>query len=307
MVSRILTAMMISGVVMIIVFAGCSRQQPEYSPEYTASPPGGKPVYLFGVHPLHNPQRLHEVYGPVVDFLNRRIPEVRFELEASRSYEEYGRKLYARRFHIALANPYETINAQQHGYRVFARMGDGEEFYGIILVRRDSGIRSVADLKGKVVSFPAPSAIVATMMPLFHLASLGLDVNRDITSLFTGSQESSIMSVYKGTSAAGATWPVPWKAMQKRNPTVAEALEVKWRTPGMVTPSLMARDDLSPDLVARVSKLLLTLHTGDEGRVILAGIPLTRFEAADDTAYRPVGVFMKKYRTVVREPGGGTP
>jgi phosphonate transport system substrate-binding protein len=306
-VSRILTGMMIAGVLMILILAGCTRQQPEYFPEYTATPPSNKPVYLFGVHPLHNPQRLHEVYGPVIDYLNRRIPEVSFELEASRSYEEYDRKLYARRFHVALANPYETFNALQHGYRVFARMGDGEEFYGIILVRRDSGIRSVADLKGKAVSFPAPSAIVATMMPLLHLATLGLDVNRDITRLFTGSQESSIMSVYEGTSAAGATWPVPWKAMQKRNPKVAEALEVKWRTPGMVTPSLMARDDLPPDLVARVSKLLVTLHAGAEGRVILAGIPLSRFEAADDAAYRPVGDFLRKYRAVVRDPGGGAP
>lgn len=157
---------------MLMLFSGCNRQQPEYLPEYSTSPPHDKPVYIFGVHPLHNPQRLHEVYGPLVDFLNRRIPEVRFELEASRSYDEYDRKLYARRFHLALPNPYETLNAQRHGYRVFARMGDEEEFYGIILVRRDSSIRGVADLKGKTVSFPAPTAIVATMMPLYYCSPI---------------------------------------------------------------------------------------------------------------------------------------
>lgn len=285
----------------LLPLSGCRDRQNDPLPEYGPKPADSRQVMVVGVHPLHNPQRLHEIYGPLTDYLSRRIPEVRFELEASRSYAEYERKLYGRKFPFALPNPYETLKAQEFGYHVFAKFGDDQEFYGVILVRRDGGIRNAADLKGKTVSFPAPSAIIATMMPLYHLAGLGLDVNSGISRIFTGSQESSMMSVYQKKSAAGATWSVPWKGMQKRNPEVAAALEVKWRTPHLVNCPIMARNDVPEELVRRVGTELATLHEHAEGRAILARIPISRFEPADDRAYRPIKDFLKKYRTIVRD------
>jgi phosphonate transport system substrate-binding protein len=90
-----------------------------------------------------------------------------------------------------------------------ARWVDDEMFRGIILVRKDSGIHKVTDLKGKKVSYPALTALAATMMPHYYLHTHGIDVNRDIENLYVGSQESSIMNVLRGHVAAGATGPVP--------------------------------------------------------------------------------------------------
>ena len=103
-------------------------------------------------------------------------------------------------------------------------MGDDNKFAGIILVRRDSGINKLSDLKGKKVSYPARTALAATMMPQYYFQTHGLDVNRDIENLYVGSQESSIMNVYLGNVAAGATWPMqnPWVPPEKR-PSVTSA------------------------------------------------------------------------------------
>ena len=168
--------------------------------------------YVIGIHPLHNPQRLIEVYGPIIDYINRNIPEAQFKLEASRNYAEYEKKLYAGHFAFAMPNPYQTLQSLKHGYHVFGKMGDDDMFRGIILVRRDSGINTVADLKGKVVSYPSDTALAATMMPQYYLHTHGIDVNRDIENRYVGSQESSIENVLRGHVAAGATWPVPWNS-----------------------------------------------------------------------------------------------
>ena len=253
---------------------------------------------IFGVHPLHNPQRLYETYGPVVEFINRHLGGVKIELEASRSYEEFDKRLYGRHFHFALPNPLQTINSFEHGYRVFGKEGEDDTFRGIIIVRKDSGISRVSDLKGKKVSFPAPTALAATMMPLYYLHTHGLDVNRDIRRVFTGSQESSIMQVYLGTSAAGATWPPPWKAFVERNPRYAEELVVKWETPPLVNNGLVVRDNVPREVADKVAALLFALHTHDEGRRLLAAIPLSRFEPATSETYRPVYDFMKKYAAI---------
>lgn len=88
-------------------------------------------------------------------------------------------------------------------------MGDDDNFRGIILVRKDSGIKSVKDLVGKNISYPAPTALAATMMPQWYLHIHGINIHTDITNSYVGSQESSIMNVFLGKSAAGATWPPP--------------------------------------------------------------------------------------------------
>ncbi len=271
-------------------------------PEYTTRPPAASKEYLFAIHPLNNPTRLFEVYGPLIDYLNRNIQGATFRLEASRNYEAFEEKLYARKFDFALPNPYQTLKSLGHGYHVIAKMGDDQKFTGIILVRRDSGIEKVADLKGQKVSYPAKTALAAPMMPQYFLQTHGLDVNRDIENLYVGSQESSIMNVYLGNVAAGATWPLPWEAFQKEHPDKARELEVKWETGSLVNNGVVARDDVPAPLAKRVAQLLNSLHETEEGKTILARIPLSRFELANDRRYHVIENFLSEFARKVRPP-----
>ena len=271
-------------------------------PEFATTPPSSGKEYIFAIHPLHNPARLFEVYGPLIEYLNRNIPGVTFRLEASRSYEAFEEKLYARKFDFALPNPYQTLRSLGHGYHVIAKMGDDYKFTGIILVRRDSGIKRVQDLKGKKVSYPAKTALAATMMPQYFLQTHGLDVNRDIENLYVGSQESSIMNVYLGNVAAAATWPMPWEAFQKEHPDKARELEKKWETEPLINNGVVARDDVPASLARRVAQLLNGLHESEEGRAILARMPLSRFELADDRRYRVIEDFLREFARKVRPP-----
>ncbi|MCX5869953.1 MAG: phosphate/phosphite/phosphonate ABC transporter substrate-binding protein [Deltaproteobacteria bacterium] len=281
------------------VLACDSQKKESYAPVYASMPTGKRAVLNFGVLPFHNPQRLYETFGPLVEYLSRKLPGITFTLEASRSYEEFEKKLDSRHFAFALPNPYQTINSLQHGYHVFAKMGEDDKFRGLIIVRKDSGIKTVADLKGKIVSFPAPTGLAATMMPLYYLHTHGLDVNQDIKRLFSGSLESSIMNVYLGKSAAGGTWLPAWQTFVERNPLIAAELEVKWETPSLLNNGLVARDDVPPEMVDKVQSLLLALPTHEEGRRLLAALPLARFESATDVTYQPVRDFMKRYSEAV--------
>ena len=284
-----------------LMLAACSPNDVSKTsgPQFTAQAPETGKVYVFAVHPLHNPVRLLDIYGPVIDYLNRNIPDAQFRLEASRNYEEFEKKLYARQVDFALPNPYQTLNSLKHGYHVIAKMGDDYKFTGIILVRRDSGIKKVADLKGKKVSYPARTALAATMMPQYYLQTHGLDVNHDIENLYVGSQESSIMNVYLGIVAAGATWPIPWEAFQKEQPDKARDLELKWETEPLINNSIVVRDDVPVELATRVAQLLATLHTTEEGKATLARMPLSRFELADDKRYYIIEDFLHKFSRTV--------
>jgi phosphonate transport system substrate-binding protein len=283
------------------LFSGVNNQvNDNYEPTFNAQSEAKIPKYIIGIHPLHNPKRLFEVYGPVVDYINAKMPEADLVLEASRNYEEFDKKLYSGHFDFAMPNPYQTVNSLKHGYRVFGKMADDDDFRGIILVRRDSGIRTVADLKGKAVSYPAQTALAATMMPQYYLHNHGIDINRDIENRYVGSQESSIINVLRGHVAAGATWPVPWKTFSKENPQLAEQLEVKWQTGPLQNNGWVVRKDVPVAQADKFAALLFSLDQHQQGREMLARIPVTRFEPANDESYGPVRAFIDTFIKTVR-------
>lgn len=274
-------------------------EEPGYQPSVVSKQEAAI-EYVVGIHPLHNPQRLMEVYGPIVDYIGSHIPEARFKLEASRNYDEFDKKLYAGHFAFAMPNPYQSVLSLQHGYRIFGKMGDDDNFRGIILVRKDSGIDQVTDLKGKAVSYPAETALAATMMPQYYLHTHGIDVNLDIENRYVGSQESSIMNVLRGHVAAGATWPVPWKTFSAQYPELAEQLIVKWQTEPLLNNGWVVRNDIPQTIVARFAALLFGLQDSEEGRKMLEQVPVTRFEAASDETYRAVRDFLEVFSERVR-------
>jgi len=284
-----------------LLLVACGKQEAAYEPAFSSQ--AGDTLhkeYVVGIHPLHNPKRLVEVYGPIIDHLNASIPQARFRLEASRNYEEFDKKLFSGYFDFAMPNPYQTVRSLEHGYRVFGKMGDDELFRGIILVRRDSAIRKVSDLKGKKVAYPALTALAATMMPQYYLHTHGLDVNRDIENIYVGSQESSILNVLRGHTAAGATWPVPWITFQQEHPELAAQLEVKWQTETLPNNGWVVRKDVPPEMAVAVGKALVGLTDTEAGQAMVKRLGITRFESANDEIYAQVRLYLERFSATVR-------
>jgi len=280
------------------LLAGCRAQIAEVSsPVYTDRPAlaDNRVEYIIATHPLHNPKRLFEVYQPLVELINSLSAGFTVKFEASRDYEAFEKKLYSRKFHFALPNPHQTIEAERHGYRIVAKMSDDERFRGIIVVRKDSGVTRVADLEGRALSFPARTAVAATMMPKFFLHQNGLDLRRaDVR--YVGSQESAIMNVFMGKTLAAGTWPPPWELFVQRSPELAAELAVRWQTSPLVNNGVVVRDDV-PDVHWRtVVDVMLNLHLHPRGQAILRKMDLSRFEVADSAAYDPVREFLVRYR-----------
>jgi phosphonate transport system substrate-binding protein len=179
-------------------------------------------------------------------------------------------------------------------------MGDDHKFTGVILVRRDSGIKKVTDLKGKKISYPAPTALAATMMPQYYFYTHGLNVMKDAENIYVGSQESSIMNVYLGFTSAAATWPLPWEAFQKEHPDKAKDLMVAWETEPLINNGVVVRNDISPELAEAVAKHMSELHLSEEGRIILSRMPLSGFERAKNKDYKIIENFLKEFSAKVR-------
>jgi phosphonate transport system substrate-binding protein len=285
----------------LLLLLACEQRPADKPLQYSSAPAASQlPVYRLVPHPLYTPQKLSETFQPLVDHLNRQLSGARIELEASRDYQAYEQKFRAREAEFLMPNPWQTIEAMKVGYHVIAMWGDAEDFKGIFIVRKDSGIEKPTDLKGKVVSYPSPTALAAAIMPQYFLHTSGIDVNKDIENICVGSQESSIMNAYLGQSAAGATWPPPWRMFQKQHPTEAAQLKMIWETPTLINNSVMARDDVPEAVRQTVRQTLLDLPKTPEGQKILAGMETARFHPSDDASYDIVRKYVARFENEVR-------
>lgn len=286
---------------LLAIASGCGRKTEVTGPRVGDKPPEASTrVYVLAVHPLHNPAKLVQAYQPLAEYCTARMQGVRLSVEASRDYAAFEKKYRARKPEFILPNPWQTLQAMPLGYHVIAMAGEPADFKGIFVVRRDSGLKSPNDLKGRAVSYPSPTALAACIMPQRFLHDQGIDVRAEIENRYVGSQESSIMNAFLGLTAAGATWPPPWRAFQKEHPQEAAELTVLWETEPLINNSVMARDDVPAETVERVRALLLGLGETPEGASILAGMETARFLPAADRDYDIVRQYVARFETEVR-------
>lgn len=286
---------------LLAVLPGCNREPEGGGPRFASEPTSqGVPVYRLAVHALHNPARLTEAYQPLIDYLNGRLKGARLALEASRDYAGFEEKYKTRKVAFLLPNPWQSLQAMKAGYRVIAMAGEPEDFKGIFVVCKDSSLIHPAELKGKAVSYPSPTALAACIMPQYFLHRHGINISVDIENRYVGSQESSIMNAYLKLTAAGATWPTPWRAFQKEHPREAAEMKVLWETETLVNNSVMVRDDVSAPVVEQVRTILLGLGGTPEGKSILSGMETARFLPASDSDYDVVGRYVARFEKEVR-------
>jgi len=101
------------------------------------------------------------------------------------NYERQVEELVDGRLHAAWSSPLAWVRArrlaeaQGRTVRAMAMRDTDCDLSSVVAVRSDSGLRSIADLKGRVVATGAVDSPQATLLPLSLLRSEGLEPGRD--------------------------------------------------------------------------------------------------------------------------------
>lgn len=276
--------------------AGCNKpeEKKEKLPEYSDRPALPlSPPYRFAVHPQENVKRVFAAYSPLAALLKKECG-TSSQLIVPLTYDDFERRLRERMFDIALADPSQVFESLDSGYRVLASAGDRNTYRGLIIVRRDTNIHDVRDLAGRPLSFSAPSAFASTLLPKAFLHENGLDLH-SCPMRYVGSETSALMSVYFGKTAAAGTQPRLWKQFREEHPEIAASLMVRWATDPFVTDAVIIHTSVPEKEIARIRAQILGLHETPEGRNVLNGIGISKFEPSTTEEYLQLARFMQKH------------
>jgi phosphonate transport system substrate-binding protein len=161
-----------------------------------------------GVFPRRPPAVTAQAFQPLADHLSQVLGE-KVNLVVPKDFNEFWSELQQNKYDLVHCNQYHYIKSHKElGYRVIAanhEFGSGN-IVGALSVRTDSGINSIADLKGKTILFGGgKNALVSYIAPTAVLKKAGLEAGRDYKVEFSKNPPSAVIGVYnRAADASGA-------------------------------------------------------------------------------------------------------
>ncbi len=171
-----------------------------------------------------------------------------------------------------------------------AQREEDTRFQSVFIAKTDSGIKSLADMKGKQVSFGSQSSTSGHLMPRSFLLQARIDPEKDFKRIaYSGAHDATIASVVSGKVDAAALDITVWKKFVSENKVDTKAVDVFFSTPPYFNYNWSVHADMPADLRNRLQKALLALDPATpEGKEILQLNRATRYIATQPENYKGI-------------------
>jgi len=236
-----------------------------------------------------SPIALFKRFTPLIEYLNNKVKRD-FIIETSHNFSQHVKKTASRRFDFLLTAPHFVLAAVNTGhYRVIATYN--KPLTAIIVVHKNSAIRSLSDLHGKTISTPAPEAIISIVGKKLLSNDSRLNIrylsfrnhNAAYQAMLSGESQAAVISIYVYLDAIKKGLPLRELAKSKQFPAVG----------------ILAATDLPDSVVKRFVYALVNMSTDKKGREALKLMAFPGYRKASplDYAILPNAVSLKIRKT----------
>jgi len=250
------------------VLAGCARN------DAPPRPAEKQKTLLIGLIPEQNIFKQLERYEPLAEYLSRKTGS-KITLKILSSYgniiDNFGSGgmdgAFFGSFTYALANA-------KLGVEVLARpvgLDNSSTYHGLIFVRKDSGIKTARDMKGKRFAFVDKATFAGYLFPIESFRHHGISDHKKYLkeSYFTGTHKDVIYDVLNKKADIGAAKNTIFNRLVKEDPRILEELIVLEKSPDVPENALALRKDIGESLRNRLREALLNMHLDPKGKKVL--------------------------------------
>ncbi|TBU73267.1 phosphonate ABC transporter substrate-binding protein [Phytopseudomonas daroniae] len=246
-----------------------------------------------GLIPSEDSQSMIESSQQVLDQLQAKLgmPVKPF---VATDYNGVIEALRSKKLDVAYLGPFSYVLASQvadvEAFAVAVTKKTGKSAYrSLIVARPDSGIQSLADLKGHTFAFVDPSSASGHLFPKAGIEQAGYQPDELFSRvIFSGSHDASILAVANRKVDAAAVADRILATATAQGQVKPDELRVVWSSSDIPESPMVWRKDLDPALKQKLAAALAEVKDipwGDQG--MLDGFQPTRDSAYDvvrDTA-----------------------
>ncbi len=237
-------------------------------------------VYTVGVVPQFEAKRTHEIWRPILDKIEDETG-LKLTLIGAPTIPVFEKEFAEGAFDFVYMNPYHILMANEsQGYLPLVR-DVGRKLNGVLVVRKGS-YASPEQLDGKVIAFPAPNALGASLVMRADLENL---FNIKFQPQYVKTHSSVYLNVALGRAEAGGGVQ---KTLSQQPRHVRDALEVIYETRKVAPHPFSVHPRVSDDVSHRVQAALLNISRTDSGRELLKEVPIREIGVASLEDYFPI-------------------
>jgi phosphonate transport system substrate-binding protein len=212
-------------------------------------------------------------FGPIVRYLERTLG-MKVEFTPVNDYPAAVEALVNKQVDLVWFGGFTHVQAQiRSGGKIIpiAQREEDAQFRSVFIAQTGSGIKTLADLKGKQVSFGSQSSTSGHLMPRSFLLQANIEPERDFKRVaFSGAHDATIASVVSGRVDAAALDITVWRRFVDDKKVDTSKVDVFYTTPPFFNYNWSVHADMPAALRERITKALLDLSMNTpEGKEIL--------------------------------------
>ena len=252
-----------------------------------------EPALKFGVGLFQaDKDRNDATYRPLADHLAKRLGRP-VELRTVDTWEGLAKSLANGETDIGLLGPwgYVLANNASGAQAVSTILYDGKpEYFAIIVTHPDSGIKTLADLKGKSFAFGDKGSTSGYLIPLHHFMKQGIDPETYFARVLHTKHQAIEMQVTSGQLDAGADYNRNRNAMIEEGLIKPERSKIIWQSDPLPNDAVAVSDALFRDkaLVGKLQAALAEIGELLKSQPTLLPPHYTGFVARDNAFYKPI-------------------
>jgi phosphate/phosphite/phosphonate ABC transporter binding protein len=227
----------------------------------------------FGFTPVLGQTEMRAEFQPLADYLSNAIGQ-KVVLYIAKDYGDLRAQMELGTVDIGSFSPFAYVDAVRGGkIRIIAQsIIDGSATYrGIIVARKDSGLKALADLQGKRFAFVDPKSASGYVYPRAMLIEKGMNPENFFkATMFAGDHNKVIAAVLDGRVDAGATYDNAL-GIAKAAGMATENLVILASTDPIPHDAITVRLGLDTALVDKIQGALVNLDKTETGRLVIAG------------------------------------
>ena len=169
-------------------------------------------------------------------------------------------------------------------------VGGASTYYGMVFVRKDSGIKTAEDMHRKRMVFVDKATTAGYLLPLNYFKTIGINDYKKWFQeyYFSGTHEGAINDVLNGVADIGAAKNTIFYQMSTTDSRALQELQVLSTSPHVPANSLAVRHDLPGEVKQALKQQLLTMHQSKQGQIILSALGIDKFIETTAEDYQPV-------------------
>ena len=241
--------------------------------------------------PDESPTELARKAAPLVKYLEAQLG-MKVEFTPVTDYAASVETLINRKVDLAWFGGFTFVQAStRSGGKVIPIVQrEEDERFRSVFITSDPAIKTLADLKGKDVSFGSQSSTSGHLMPRSALLQAGIDPDKDFKRVaYSGAHDATIAAVAAGKVQAGALNISVWEKFVADKQVDTDKVHVFFTTPPYYDYNWSVSSDMPQALRARLTQAFLALdRQTPEGREILELQRATRFVPTRPENYKGI-------------------